>query len=1115
MNPFIAPPNLLSAMLFRSSQDPFLSPGLHLRIFAGASASFPVSPFLLYSTKGSGIAGDATSVVLGRYPGERFPTGSIRTFGQTPVRMEFLAQQGSIDAMTMLDGSKVLATRSQGPWVFSLPAWSYARIAGNAAGLISRTLNAPDTIPDVGSLGIPIRPGLALPQAPAQPRPWYIGAELVDEKNRRVGEGAPRTWGPREQWVFSRFELTNGDLVPRAAPANIVSPTPGKEAEEERARVAYLLKDDPRLSDMVEQMLGDNTAPWDQAHEVQPDQIPTAQYNPLQLLQLGMADYGLARHFGYARSWLPGAILRDDDDLLAIAAFIAFDPKRVPQSDEGMLGHTVSNFRPPQKAHNLEQELLRRIAEDGFSRDPEGDLARVRQVASGLGLMVAPFITYTAAVAPYDAPTLPAGRTLRRQWSLPTGSAPSDRYSAVFAFRDAPMSMLALLQRQDDNGWTLRTGSSRDDEDEGYKEWLKPQVLGRESETASRSKESNFKTNDTAIAALLSDQSIPAGAATTYQALAADAFGRFGAASQFSAGPPDRPRPSAPRLSYRYDPVTPRPTGEADASPGKLRISAKFDADKDHLPVADEIGVPSVASSPRGALQIDRLELSLSGTLHRLGTPPEVTEPLPSLGPFILTRENPAFEIQLPALPPMGKANFTLKGAFVDTAGQRSDDAALNDPTPAGVVTFSTTDGRAPPNLTTGVGLLWTTRPSPAPTVSIDLSWPAPVGAYYHVYLGDERTLLSGQVEADRGASRGARGAHLCETATRHDKTKYQRLTVKPLSATTTTVSYPLELPRTLESVQVVRVVPIGPDGAEQPFGDCASVPIAVPSSHRAPPPLLTGTVDAQTGEPTLKVIADGLNIDELQAEQQGLFRVGAQGAELPTFRLRCSNGRVSHPLYAPVVQQAGSDDGSLSLELKSERVGPPAVAEDTTKYWFEAQVRVNALEPYVRHVFWAETRLPPERCLPAGVEKVSSGIKPMHPESDQSAPRLWGDLSAALVLMHTPPAKPLAQGDVTAQIVSNGPPRVKLNVTLANPPKISGKAVGPYRLAAWYRWGDRALAPVLDETGASLDGRWPDAANLPAFFTDLAPAAGMQLTFHVCLIDPVGRMGEVTTLAT
>ncbi len=1108
MNAFLAPPELLAATAFQVEGDADLRSGLHLRILAGAGASFPVSPFAVYRVRGVPTGqNEGGRVDLALHPGDRRPSGSVQTFGRTPVRLTFTPTVAEPASMQMLDGSRVLATRSRGPWTFSMPAWRWVANDGPPQRLLATGLCAPDLQALHGELGDRLGPCLALPILQAPPAgnfAWYIGAERPAVKAERVGNGWPRRWGPRERHVFGRWAIgADGSLQPRAVPLDDPAPSAGHEADEERWRIARLLAEAPALDELVVRMLGDDRAPpWAQRVALHGEGRREAELNPLQFLQLGMADYGIARHAGYARCWGEGEVQLHPDDLLAVFAFIAFDPSRISETDPGTLRYTLERLREPGLAAQVEQQLLRAIAEDGLADDPIGDLQGLRGAANARGLLVAPFVTYTAPVTPYDPPAITRPQVVRRQWAPPVGRQPSDHFSAVFAFRELPLCSLGLLERQTDAGWVPRAGASDDGAVASPEQLLRPQVFGREVEAVSRAKELRISVTQSR-AALLGDAGIPAAAPTQFRASASDLFGRYGQAVEFEVSAPEpRPQPAPPRLAHRYLAADPPPGGDGEVSPGSLHLNACFDTDDDHPAGPADIAVPSVAALPRGSLAINTVELALTGTVDAFGAAGMPPVALPPSATVTLTRNEPSATLALPALAPMARARLTLTGRVVDSANVSSEPAAL---------TFSVTDPRAPQPLKTGVGLLWTTRPSAAPTVSIELAWDAPPLSRHLVFLGDERTLLPLD---DEPQARSARGVALCQQAAAHVGARYQRVTADALTAGNDgRVSYTLELPRTLETVQVVRVVPLGPDGAQPPFGSCTTVPVAVPSSRRAAPAQLSANIDPVTGVPTLRLVADGLDLAELRREQPGLFEPGQAGTAAPVCRVRWSSGPVVHPMYAQVLAApAGAvegDDAGGVRPLALQREPTPG----GTREWFEASFEGEALVPYVRHVFWAETRLPPERCVPADTAQVASGIRPAHAEAALPAQRLWGEASGPLVLMHAPPAPQVPADKVSVELLDAGAPLPRLKLLLAEPPKTSSLAVDSFRVAVWYGWGDAPLVPVKSGDGTPMNGRWPQAMQVPDLFVAHAPSAGVELHVHVAFIDPLGRLGPLTVV--
>jgi len=1081
MNPYIAPPGVLGALSYEVGVDRTLRPGIHLRIFAGNNASFPITPFVVLRVKGRVVRGEGVVPVRRAANQERDFISSLKwQDGETPVRLTFNPVGGTLKRLSMLDShSRELASRHRGPWTYSLPAWHSIRMEGSASWAPADALFAPGRDLWHGALGRGIAAmALTVREEPPANYAWYIGSDLAKAKRWRVGRAAPVAWGPREQSVFERL-----------------APTPGREQDEECDRVAKVLSLAPHLPAAVRKMVSSaDAAPWTAEYSTPLGNQQQAIYNPLAFLQLGMADYGCARHFGYATYWSPEELQLEPDELLAIAAIVVLDPNNAPEAEVGALKQQLM-AQTPAVAVVLENQILDALSAFELATDPGADLARIKALAKTRGFLVASLVTYTAPVAPYDPPALPSPQVLRRQWSLPSENEPSDSYSAVFAFENVPVSFLALLERQGaDGAWNLRSGSDVDDTpdvEERRLHQLKPMLLGRESEAATRLAELSIKYKPNKRAALLSDQQIPATGPALFRASAADCFGRFGPSVQFDSSSPDRPRPPAPVLAYSLKLAA--PASAVAESPGKLVLKLRFDASTNNKPDSDELAVPALSALPRGANSITELRLQLQGAeeLFEDGS----ANLLPSIA-RTADRNSPVVEIDLPPLKPCSVALFVLGGKFVDINGVDSLQAT---------VSVRVTDPRPPTAPKTGLGLLWTTRPSPSPDVTVDLVWTAPTGSKHLVYIGDERAVM----QNIPSGSRGARGAYLCAQAEHHDRSMFQRVTRDPLTAAADgKVRYTLALPRTLETVQVLRVVTLGPDGAEPPFGLCTVVPIAVPSSRRPPPPMLVGDVDP-VGKPKLTVIADGFDLVELKRDESGLFPEGGAGTETPMFRVRCSSGPVAHPMYAPIQQfgAASSEDGVLPLTYKFERL------QAQKREWFEGAIEGDPLQPYVRYVFWAEARLPAERCVPADTQQLLSGVRPVHAEAEKAAVRLWSASSAPVTLMHAPLPPALVVGDVAYVVVDNGPPYVRLQVTLNSPPTTSPKAVGQFRLAVWYRWGDGQVNAVMDSNGNSMEAEWPVVEDVADLYLSQQPAAEDPLRLHVALVDPCGRLGPVTIL--
>jgi hypothetical protein len=274
--------------------------------------------------------------------------------------------------------------------------------------------------------------------------------------------------------------------------------------------------------------------------------------------------------------------------------------------------------------------------------------------------------------------------------------------------------------------------------------------------------------------------------------------------------------------------------------------------------------------------------------------------------------------------------------------------------------------------------------------------------------------------------------------------------------------------------------------------------------------PRLDGVVDPANGIATLTVIAAGFDGVALRRDEPGLFTPGADGAVPPQFRIRRAVGAVADPIYAPSVRT-----GTLTRDAAAD----PAVL-------FSGLITDDnagrGLEPFVRYVYWADVRLPPERRLPAGVAPVDppGGIAAMEPTNAADHPRPMSLPSAPRELMHQPPNPPSAPLP-TAIMANRGAPdaggAVEVAIEVKNPPMAHAKAIGPYRLAIWTQWHDQDIQAVTVANAVQLNGTWPDFSG-GAVSVTVAPSSppidpSSPITMRLAFVDPAGRLGGMTTV--
>ena len=619
-------------------------------------------------------------------------------------------------------------------------------------------------------------------------------------------------------------------------------------------------------------------------------------------------------------------------------------------------------------------------------------------------------------------------------------------------------------------------------------------------------------------AQILAEQDLPAGdSAVPYRFWAADIFGRFGRRpAQIAVGPPPRPAPPPPVLRYRLDlhndDLASLPP-DGPLSPGNLRLSVVVPAPPYTSPPtppldpADPrltlaIAVPGLNSLAAGALPIKTLTVALDGDPHVVDvTSPGLTElpPLP-----------------LASLSPQESKSCTLAATFTDSAGTDS-------PPPASVITFTVTDKRPLPVIPTGLGLLWTSAPGPGPDVQLRLAWPAPPGMLHRIYVIDQQGLELTDAElaepvpgADPSRARvAAAGAIKVLSGASIDRSRFRLLTDTATADSAGRAVLDTTLPRSLQTVKFLRITPLNGAGTEAPFDQCGIVPVAVPDSRRPPLPQLDGAVDPATGIATFTVTADGFDGVALRRDEPGLFDPAAAAAAAPRFKIRRAVSAVQDPIYARQVAE-----GELAYDATQ---APRLVFADRT-----AQDTNNGrgLEPFVRYVYWAQVRLPPERRLPPGVTPIDGAVTAVDPANAADHPRPMSLPSAPRTLMRTPPdppaAPPAGNVQVTRTVRTDG--GIDLAIEVTDPPSVHPKAIGPYRLAVWPQWPGQAILPVTNEDySVELEiGRPSSGVSLtPTTGTitvtvpppDAPGTATDPVTLRLGYVDPVGRLGELTTM--
>ena len=410
---------------------------------------------------------------------------------------------------------------------------------------------------------------------------------------------------------------------------------------------------------------------------------------------------------------------------------------------------------------------------------------------------------------------------------------------------------------------------------------------------------------------LLTDGGVKAGGGTRYRIRLADLFGRFGDAAEIDAPDPERPLPPAPALQVEV--VLDGPEGDEPGrvSPGRVVV---------------RVPVPPIRDVATGSLPIAGAQLTLDGRSEVVSVAPG--DPA---GTVMLEHT-----FDLPELGQGETGESTLRATLIDGADRDG---------PSAETTVRFNDRRRPPTVVTGRGLIWTSRPGPSPEVELRLSWPAAANTRYRAYVADATSLgLTGVTRADvahAGTERDA-GAGL------GTRDHFRLLSDEPMSADGGRVTMTELFPRSLHSVQFLRIVPVSDLGREAEFERCRVIPVAVPTDRRPPAPRVRATVDRDGSGATIAIEAVGLDLKALADAEPGLF----EDPPVPTPRPRSS---------------ASDEQWARSVNRCTRRGGPGRVGAGghRCRTGLHSDLRgPGPLPPYVRVSYWAEMRMPAERRL-------------------------------------------------------------------------------------------------------------------------------------------------------
>ena len=1039
-----APPDLFAAIAAAARADADVPDGVHVRLMPSPALGFPLAPFAIYRVRPS-IA--EPQVFWRDRRGNPLPSPSLEAAGGvliadlTPpsgsddrdVAVALLSDGSFSGSIALIDrvANRVFSERSEPPFIVGGPRVDRVRISGRGQVLGLQTWRVEAHIAVESMFQDPV----ALLSLPIDgSRPWDSNGLGPGPAFDQVSRGAALR--------LQQPDRPDGPFDPL---------TPADEVTRVEAHA-------PDIDKSCEEMLGDIAIPprlQRRTHHQPATATARDQYAGISLastLLVQAMDPGIGRYLG-----LLGTIDERSDGsepiaYVALGVFAFFSRAKAPdgRTIDAALGQPpawLDRVGPRVEETLRLRELLERLTAH-YGR-PTFAHADSRLQTRGL-------LAVAGAVPLADWPRLGVPAMGSSQW-LPGSGGPSTSFRQQFIFTSSPLGALVALGRLEGGAWRTRHRTIDLPAPASPSRRALAMLLGRTQPTPRDV--GLLKVSASYMRrGLIADSPIPAGdTPAKYRAALADFFGRFGPPAEFDLATPKRPAPPVPAPQIQVVLDGPDGVGGPPASPGHVKAA---------------IVVPSVAELAVGSLDIASLDVWLDG-----GTPESTTlAPIPAG-----TTQTVTSEFVLPVLAVGATGTSRLTAQFTDSAGVTSEIADV-------AVTYA--DRRRPFVVPTGLGLIWTSKPGPSPDVELKLVWPAHPGTRYRVYIADEKTLaLTGNSRAKVAVEGGNRDrAHMLG-----GRNQFRLLTDPPLEATGSTVTLNERLPRALTTVQFVRVVPLTAKGREAEFHLCGVVPVAVPTDRTPPPPRVSVSVDPDTRVASVTIVAQGLDLVELQASEPGLFTQPPQaGAVAPEFRLRRASGPVTDPVYAREIAR-----GPLTITRDGGEVSVSATIEDP-----------GALESFIRYSYWAEVRMPPERRVTPEVTEVppAGGVGPVNAAQVADMPRPFSLVSAPVTALHAPPLPVPALEDLAASIIAEAG-SLRASLTATSTPSASPKAIGPYRLRIWEQWGAKAIGAATD---VELDGSslaW-EGTPVPD-----DPSHPRPLTVRVVVIDPLGREGEMTTI--
>lgn len=1096
--------NLLSAHAIRTSRDesrpdwdPDLPTGLHLRLVMDTVLGLPLTPFLVYPMRASMMRAPNQEYVDN---GDGTSRLTLPETKDTVIVAAELAvgdkESGWIAAMHH-DGRRIAVRRSQRPYQIAAPRLDRLRVPqlGNRVSYYTVEL---DKLREMiqGELKTTYAP-LALPVE--QLHPWYAGGDGRKGGEKRLREGAPRRATPVDQ----------PDGIP-------VSLTPGDEWEWKR-----LVGQAGEIDEMLVEILGQaEQRPADVMRTIEGEVMDEGKFIPqrasfrlLSDIQLRAVDPGIARYLGFAAT-LPDPGEAKPGELHALGAVALFAlpaeavrliqqsgvvalvdhgrqddapidridkfdwPKlRFPRIREAVTSKMwlkgVFEKKKPSKVPGGDKMMLKDLIEQSERRfqsvlDALGNKMNATQMeelidrferrfkgvrdvvdrARESGMVVVAVSTVAAAPPPPDRPVIPAVNAQVGRWHPRKDG--DDFFAQGFVIRHPPLAPLVAVARNE-------------------QEWVSRHTQDKHTRRGNlRLVGTRMDPNPTPggigeVQGIVFDAPVPGQAPPRYRFALGDLFGRYGPSKECHAWAPPRPAPPRPVPQAFVRRVPPPLPPAIEVSPGTLDIRLP-------IPLLDKLA-PGALPVVKASIKIDtQIGTDMHTNIHI------VTVTAGS----VLERS-----FALPGLVPQGAMKLDLTIHFLDSAGIQSDSHDQE---------FDIADGRAPLPIPSGHGLIWTSRPGVSKDVQLALDWRAPAGQQHRVYVADA-TGLGFVRDANRAEIANA-GVAMALSRASDIRKCFRLLTDDPVVAQDDGfVRFRGTLPRALQTVQFVRIVPISAGGVEADFDACGLVPVAVPGGQVPPPPRLSVAIPVPGEPPSLRIEATGLNLALLGRAEPGLFPGGDPAFVLhPEYRIRRASGSVPDPIYAreiirgPLIAEV-LDEGTLFAATVQDLADPVA---------------------YTSYTYWAEVRMPPERRVLGleaqapdvpGMDKVSGAM----PAQMEDCPSIWSSVSAPLTIVHMPAGGPptLSAEQVVARYHVDGK---RLELEFRGLP-LPG-AGGQWSLRIWYGWAGYPLEQVASDipilSGALF---WP-GPDAPGLIVPEPEPAGIAVM--VAFIDPLGRQGDV-----